>query len=122
MYLSVLCCSQLWSKRGEASWWALYWKRVCCCGCQTSMRSCQQTTQLACARGRCDGCGLQSVMLVQAVEQARRGKLVGASLEARVLLWLSDEGLRDAVSGVNAAHNGIDPLRYLFITSQVLPW
>ena len=58
------------------------------------------------------------VALRQAVEQARRGKLVGASLEARVLLWLADEGLREAVSAADAADNGVDPLRYLCITSQ----
>ena len=57
--------------------------------------------------------------LAQVVEQARRGKLVGASLEARVVLWLQDEGLREAVQALNSADNGVDPLRYLFITSQV---
>ena len=55
----------------------------------------------------------------QVVEQARRGKLIGASLEARVLLWLPDEGLREGITALNAADNGVDPLRYLFITSQV---
>ena len=46
---------------------------------------------------------------------------MGASLEARVLLWVESPALRSIIQAVDAADNGVDPLRYLFITSQACP-
>ena len=51
------------------------------------------------------------------LEQARVEKMVGSSLEAKVLLYLPDEQLRLSVKSLNSG-NGVDELRYLFITSQ----
>ncbi len=53
------------------------------------------------------------------LEEARVKKLIGSSLEAKVLLYVADEQLRPTVKSLNATQNGIDELRYLFITSQV---
>ncbi|MBD2196441.1 MULTISPECIES: isoleucine--tRNA ligase [Calothrix] len=54
------------------------------------------------------------------LEQARIEKLIGSSLEAKVLLYINDEQLRASVKTLNPDKgNGIDELRYLFITSQV---
>jgi isoleucyl-tRNA synthetase len=52
------------------------------------------------------------------LEEARVGKMIGSSLEAKVLLYLADEKLRASVKSLNP-NNGVDELRYLFITSQV---
>lgn len=52
------------------------------------------------------------------LEKARVGKLLGASLEAKVLLHVGDEGLRARLAALQAAGNGADPLRYLFIVSH----
>ena len=51
------------------------------------------------------------------LEQARVEKMVGSSLEAKVLLYLPNEQLRLSVKSLNSG-NGVDELRYLFITSQ----
>jgi len=51
------------------------------------------------------------------LEQARVEKMIGSSLEAKVLLFLPDEQLRSSVKSLSA-NNGVDELRYLFITSQ----
>ncbi|MBW4635200.1 MAG: isoleucine--tRNA ligase [Iphinoe sp. HA4291-MV1] len=53
------------------------------------------------------------------LEEARVKKMIGSSLEAKVLLYVADEQLRSTVKSLNASHNGVDELRYLFITSQV---
>nr|WP_211173000.1 isoleucine--tRNA ligase [Brasilonema bromeliae] len=53
------------------------------------------------------------------LEEARVKKMIGSSLEAKVLLSVVDEQLRSTVKSLNATQNGIDELRYLFITSQV---
>nr|WP_242045747.1 isoleucine--tRNA ligase [Calothrix sp. FACHB-1219] len=54
------------------------------------------------------------------LEQARIEKLIGSSLEAKVLLYINNEQLRASVKTLNPDKgNGIDELRYLFITSQV---
>ncbi|ARV58677.1 isoleucine--tRNA ligase [Nostocales cyanobacterium HT-58-2] len=53
------------------------------------------------------------------LEEARVKKLIGSSLEAKVLLYIADEQLRSSVKALNASQNGVDELRYLFITSQV---
>ncbi|RUT08166.1 isoleucine--tRNA ligase [Dulcicalothrix desertica PCC 7102] len=52
------------------------------------------------------------------LEQARVDKQIGSSLEAKVLLYVADEQLRSAVKALEIDTNGIDELRYLFITSQ----
>ena len=46
---------------------------------------------------------------------------MGASLEARVLLWVESPALAQAIQRLDSADNGVDPLRYLFITSQARP-
>ncbi|MBR8835310.1 MAG: isoleucine--tRNA ligase [Stigonema ocellatum SAG 48.90 = DSM 106950] len=51
------------------------------------------------------------------LEQARVEKMIGSSLEAKVLLYLPDEQLRSTVKSLNTS-NSVDELRYLFITSQ----
>ncbi|MBD6618117.1 isoleucine--tRNA ligase [Komarekiella sp. 'clone 1'] len=54
------------------------------------------------------------------LEQARIEKLIGSSLEAKALLYIADEQLRSSVKALNPViGNGIDELRYLFLTSQV---
>ncbi|WP_017654465.1 isoleucine--tRNA ligase [Fortiea contorta] len=54
------------------------------------------------------------------LEQARVEKMIGSSLEAKVLLYIKDEQLRASVKTLNpSVGNGIDELRYLFLTSQV---
>ena len=54
------------------------------------------------------------------LEQARVEKMIGSSLEAKVLLYVKDDQLRSLVKKLDSDNgNGIDELRYLFITSQV---
>jgi isoleucyl-tRNA synthetase len=54
------------------------------------------------------------------LEQARIEKLIGSSLEAKALLYVTNEQLRATLKTLNpVSGNGIDELRYLFITSQV---
>ncbi|MBW4688746.1 MAG: isoleucine--tRNA ligase [Komarekiella atlantica HA4396-MV6] len=54
------------------------------------------------------------------LEQARIEKMIGSSLEAKALLYIADGQLRSSVKALNQAiGNGIDELRYLFLTSQV---
>ncbi|GAB1539468.1 hypothetical protein NUACC21_21350 [Scytonema sp. NUACC21] len=53
------------------------------------------------------------------LEEARVAKMIGSSLEAKVLLYVVDEQLRSCVKSLNDSQNGIDELRYLFLTSQV---
>ena len=53
------------------------------------------------------------------MEKARVGKAIGASLEARVILHVSDATLRDRLAQLDARRNGADDLRYIFIVSQV---
>ncbi len=57
------------------------------------------------------------------LEQARNDKAIGSSLEAKVLLYIADPELRQHLVGLNPANtlsrNGVDELRYLFLTSQV---
>ena len=56
---------------------------------------------------------------LKVLEKARIGKLLGSALEARVLLHLGDEALRQRLAALDAAGNGADRLRYAFIVSQV---
>lgn len=57
------------------------------------------------------------------LEQARAEKLIGASLEAKVLLYLPDEDLRQRLATMNPSAinegNQVDELRYLFLASEV---
>ncbi|WP_413168440.1 isoleucine--tRNA ligase [Capilliphycus salinus ALCB114379] len=61
----------------------------------------------------------------QVMEKARKEKMIGSSLEAKVLLYVADENLRQQLDEMNPStaelkqHNGVDQLRYLFICSQV---
>ncbi|MGB3190226.1 MAG: isoleucine--tRNA ligase [Limnoraphis sp.] len=61
----------------------------------------------------------------QVMEKARKEKMIGSSLEAKVLLYVADEKLREQLDEMNPPtaelkqYNGIDQLRYLFICSQV---
>jgi isoleucyl-tRNA synthetase len=53
------------------------------------------------------------------LEQARVDKQIGSSLEAKVLLYVGAQELRNQVKALDATSNNVDELRYLFITSQV---
>ncbi|MGI2906232.1 isoleucine--tRNA ligase [Tolypothrix sp. VBCCA 56010] len=54
------------------------------------------------------------------LDTARAEKMIGAPLEAKVLLYIAPEQLRTSVKALNPnVGNGVDELRYLFITSQV---
>ncbi|NES84840.1 MAG: isoleucine--tRNA ligase [Moorea sp. SIO2B7] len=56
------------------------------------------------------------------MEQARVGKMIGSSLDGKVLLYVSNEELRGRLNSLNSADltgNGVDELRYLFLASQV---
>jgi isoleucyl-tRNA synthetase len=54
------------------------------------------------------------------LDTARMEKMIGAPLEAKILLYVASEQLRASVKALNAdIGNGVDELRYLFITSQV---
>lgn len=54
------------------------------------------------------------------LEQARVEKMIGSSLEAKILLYISDAELLSAIKSLNASNsNGVDELHYLFITSLV---
>jgi isoleucyl-tRNA synthetase len=54
------------------------------------------------------------------LEKARAEKAIGSSLEAKVLLYVPDVQLRQTLTDLNSsASNGVDELRYLFLTSQV---
>ena len=58
------------------------------------------------------------------LEQARTEKLIGASLEAKILLYVSDETLREKLREMNPRETigeglHVDELRYLFLASQV---
>ncbi|EFN52326.1 hypothetical protein CHLNCDRAFT_36907 [Chlorella variabilis] len=52
------------------------------------------------------------------LEKARADKALGASLEAKVLLHVACPELRAQLEALQAAGNGMDPLRYAFIVSQ----
>jgi isoleucyl-tRNA synthetase len=57
------------------------------------------------------------------MEQARTQKAIGASLEAKVLLYVPEAELRQRLEFLNpkdsTSGNGVDELRYLFLASQV---
>ena len=57
------------------------------------------------------------------MEQARTAKAIGSSLDAKVLLCLSDAELKAKLAGLNSAEaidpKSVDELRYFFLASQV---
>ncbi|MBW4691919.1 MAG: isoleucine--tRNA ligase [Lyngbya sp. HA4199-MV5] len=57
------------------------------------------------------------------LEKARADKAIGSSLEAKLLLYTTDAQLKATLQALNPADslsgNGVDELRYLFLTSQV---
>jgi isoleucyl-tRNA synthetase len=55
------------------------------------------------------------------LEQARTAKAIGSSLEAKLLLYVANDHLRQILQQLNSAFhcNHVDELRYLFLTSQV---
>ena len=56
------------------------------------------------------------------LEKARAAKEVGSSLEAKILLYVSDLDLKQQLQDMNptdGSGNGVDELRYLFLASQV---
>lgn len=56
------------------------------------------------------------------LEQARTDKFIGSPLEAKLLLYVADEPWREELELFNPdslSGNGVDELRYLFLTSQV---
>ncbi|MBE9169617.1 isoleucine--tRNA ligase [Pleurocapsales cyanobacterium LEGE 06147] len=57
------------------------------------------------------------------MEQARLEKAIGSSLDAKVLLYVSDDQLRQRLESFNPGDsltgNGVDELRYFFLASQV---
>ncbi len=58
----------------------------------------------------------------QVLEEARKDKTIGSSLEAKVLLYVADAELRRQMETINPDSldgNGVDELRYLFIASEV---
>lgn len=53
------------------------------------------------------------------LEAARTGKLIGSSLEAKVYLHTSDDGLAARLNEMCEANNDADTLHRIFLTSQV---
>ncbi len=53
------------------------------------------------------------------LEKARVDKALGASLEAKVMLHVGDEGVQEQLLVLENTGNSADPLRYLLIVSQV---
>lgn len=57
------------------------------------------------------------------MEQARTEKMIGSSLEAKVLLYVANAQLREYLASLNPqdslSGNRVDELRYLFLASQV---
>lgn len=53
------------------------------------------------------------------LERMRQAKVIGAGLEAKVLLHVSDPAMAARLAALNGAANGADELRYLLIVSQV---
>jgi isoleucyl-tRNA synthetase len=54
------------------------------------------------------------------LEQARSGKEIGSSLEAKLLVYVSDPDWRSVLTAFNSNQgNHVDELRYLLLASQV---
>lgn len=59
----------------------------------------------------------ESVALV--MERARKEKLVGSSLDARVMLHVADAAVAAGLQRLQASGTAVDELRYLLIVSEV---
>lgn len=57
---------------------------------------------------------------LKALETAREAKDIGAPLDACVVLEVADPQVRERLQCMNTSVNGVDPLKYLFVTSQVV--
>lgn len=53
------------------------------------------------------------------IELARSEKAIGASLEAKALIHCADPAVAEALKRWSASTNGVDELRFFFLTSQV---
>jgi isoleucyl-tRNA synthetase len=53
------------------------------------------------------------------IEQARAGKLVGASLDGKVYLYVSAPDLQQSLTSLSGSNEGVDALHRIFLTSQV---
>lgn len=57
------------------------------------------------------------------MEEARQNKAIGSSLDAKVLLYLSDAELKNKLTSLNSTNSinpkSVDELRYFFLASQV---
>lgn len=53
------------------------------------------------------------------LENARTGKLIGSSLEAKIYLHISDAATSSKLGELHASSNDADALHRIFITSQV---
>lgn len=53
------------------------------------------------------------------LEEARVEKTIGSSLEAKLIVHTDDPTLSAALTALAASSNGVDELRYIFITSKV---
>ncbi|MDJ0901690.1 MAG: isoleucine--tRNA ligase [Xenococcus sp. MO_188.B8] len=57
------------------------------------------------------------------MEEARKDKAIGSSLDAKVLLYLGDTELKDKLASLNPSNSlnakSVDELRYFFLASQV---
>lgn len=54
------------------------------------------------------------------LEKARQSKVLGSSLEGKVLLHVDDPSLSKNLKAWNQQPNTADPLRFMFIVSQVI--
>lgn len=91
-----------------------------CHVCQSKTCGLTILSHCACTQGPAtSAAGNSSQCMRQVIEEARRRRLVGASLEARVLLHVEQPYLAEQLQHLNSLPNGADPLRYTFIVSQV---
>jgi isoleucyl-tRNA synthetase len=56
---------------------------------------------------------------LKALEAARNQKMIRAALDAHVLLHVEDVGACEKLAALNSSDNGVDALKWLFVTSQV---
>lgn len=56
---------------------------------------------------------------LKALEAARSGKMIGSALAAHVVVHVSDDSGRTRLQALNSSENGLDALKWLFVTSQV---
>ncbi|GMH36377.1 hypothetical protein BSKO_04245 [Bryopsis sp. KO-2023] len=61
--------------------------------------------------------GLREVV-TKALEVARENKFVGASMEAKVLVYVENDASLGGAVSYSGSENGVDDMRYLFLTSE----